>query len=281
MMRSHRRREVASGWMRWLNVGAARFLSVDGGVARHDTNLGIGGQNLTVIGHNDAEIDFATSQSLTGITLIDTSRIHLTSSGPQVLRVGNLNLGPDSTIDLATHSMIVQSTAAARAGILANTRSWIRSGRNHGAWNGSGITSSAAADDPTRNTGLAAIVNDRGDGSVVRGELGGMIPDANCILITWTYNGDGDLNGLLNADDYAIIDAAIGGGGATDYSTGDFDYSDTTNSDDYFLIDKAYSGQDAVFRMARRPCPPNRKSQLGTHSAASAIIAAPRWKFAQ
>src|SRR5207247_744493 len=103
--------------------------------------------------------------------------------GNQVLRTNSLSLGPDSVVNLGSHAMIVQSTAAGRAGVLANLRSWIRSGRNNAAWNGSGIVSSAAAADSSRNTGLAAIINDRGDGAVVRSELNGIAVDVNSILV--------------------------------------------------------------------------------------------------
>ena len=231
-----------------LNVGTGvNFVSIDGGVAQLDTNLGVGGGNLTVVGHNSAVINFASSQRLAGLTLTESARVNLTAVGSQVLRVNNLSLEPDSVVDIATHSMIVLGTLASRAGVLANIRSWIRSGRNGGAWNGGGIISTAAAADSSRNTGLAAIINDRGDGSVVRSELGGVPVDANSILIKWTYNGDSDLNGIINADDYARLDLAFASGsGPTDYFSGDFNYSNTTNSDDYFLIDKAYSGQGTV-----------------------------------
>jgi len=141
-----------------------------------------------------------------------------------VLRTNSLSLGPDCVIDVANHSMIIQSTAAGRAAALASIRSWIRSGRNNGAWNGSGINSSAAAADLSRITGLAAILNDGGDGSVVRSELGGLPVDVNSILIKWTYNGDGDLNGTLNADDYARIDVGFASQTSTDYYSGDFNF---------------------------------------------------------
>ncbi|HEV8292103.1 MAG TPA: hypothetical protein VGP94_09270, partial [Tepidisphaeraceae bacterium] len=238
---------VASGLgTLFLNVGVgANFVSLDGGTAQLDTNLGIGGGNLTVHVYNDAVLNFASSQRIAGLTLTETARVNLTAAGSQILRVTNLNLEPTTVLDLDSYSMIVQSTASGRSAALANIRSLIRSGRNNGAWNGNGIISSAAAADSSRNTGLAAIINDRGDGTVVRSELDGMAVDVNSILIKWTYNGDGDLSGTLNADDYARIDAGFASHSSTDYSSGDFNYTDTTNSDDYFMIDKAYSGQGA------------------------------------
>jgi len=109
---------------------------------------------------------------------------------------------------------------------------------------GFGIRSSAAASDPKRVTGLAAIVNDSGDGTTrVVTALDGESVDVNTILIKYTYNGDGDFSGTLTADDYARIDIGFASRSTTDYYSGDFNYTDTTNFDDFFIIDKAYAGQ--------------------------------------
>ena len=217
---------VASGLgTLFLNVGLGfNFVLLEGGTAQLDTNLGVGGVNLNVVAHNSAVLNFSSSQRLASLSLSDAARVNLTGAGNQVLQTNSLSLNPDCVIDVASHSMIIQSTAAGRAAVLASIRSWIRSGRNNGAWNGSGINSSAAAADLSRITGLAAILNDGGDGSVVRSELGGLPVDVNSILIKWTYNGDGDLNGTLNADDYARIDVGFASQTITDYYSGDFNF---------------------------------------------------------
>ncbi len=246
---------VASGLgTLFVNAGTgANFISIDGGSALLDTNLGVGGGNLNVYAFNAATLNFASSQRLASITLTESARVNLISAASQVLRVNALSMEPATTLDLGSHSLIVQSTADARASVLANLRSLVRSARHKGAWNGSGITSSAAASDGAHITGLATILNDRGDGSVVRSELSGMAVDANCILVKFTYNGDSDLNGTLDADDLARIDAGFATHSATDYFGGDFDYSDITNSDDYFLIDKAFWGQGSPLSAEAAP----------------------------
>ena len=265
---------VASGLgTLFLNVGTgANFLLLDGGTALIDTNPGIGGGNLSVHVTNSAVLNFATSQRLAGLTLSETARLNLAGAGDQVLRVNSLTLENGSVLDLATNSLILQSIPAGRAAALASVRSLIRSARNNGAWNGIGITSSAAAADTKRNTGLAAILNDRGDGTTVRSELEGMAVDINSILVKWTYNGDGNLDGTLNADDYARIDLGFASHAATDYYSGDFNYTDTTNSDDFFLIDKAFAGQGAPLSLAAAPA----SAQISKHRRRHLHHAAPR-----
>ncbi len=250
-----------------LNVGVgANFFALDGGSAQLDTNRGLGGVNLSVTVNNTAILNFPSSQRLASLNLNETAQVNLTAPAPasQVLKTNALNLGPDATLNLASHALIIQSTPAAKAATLASVRAWLSSGRNKGAWTGPGITSTAAAADPTHITGLAAIINDHGDGAPVRAELGGIPVDINTILIKYTYNGDGDLSGSLDADDYARIDLGFSTHpNPADYSTGDFDYTDTTNSDDYFLIDKAFFAQGGVL------------SQSPAASAESLAIEAP------
>ncbi|MCY2953030.1 MAG: hypothetical protein NTU53_13795, partial [Planctomycetota bacterium] len=62
------------------------------------------------------------------------------------------------------------------------------------------------------------------------------------VLLKYTWAGDGDFNGVINADDYHRIDSGyitqVGG-----YYNGDLNYDGVVNADDYFLIDSAYIGQ--------------------------------------
>jgi hypothetical protein len=94
---------------------------------------------------------------------------------------------------------------------------------------------------------LAAIINDNGSGVPLMGTFNGQSVDANAIVIKYTYDGDSDLDGDVDADDYARLDAAFAQrnnpGFVPSYRNGDIDYSGSVNSDDYFEIDQAYSTQ--------------------------------------
>ena len=59
-----------------------------------------------------------------------------------------------------------------------------------------------------------------------------------------TYNGDVDLDGRINADDYFAIDAGFLAQPPDPlYGQGDFNYDGKINADDYFLIDSSFVGQ--------------------------------------
>ena len=162
-------------------------------------------------------------------------------------------MGPDAVLDLFDNDLILQATASNRQTMLAMITDLIHSGRNGGAWNGKGIRSVMAAINALHSTGLAAILNDRGDGTVVVSQFGSETPDANAILVKYTYNGDGNLDGTINADDFALIDAGFATH-STGYHNGDFNYSGgAPNADDYFAIDKAYFDQAAPLSSPQAP----------------------------
>ena len=58
----------------------------------------------------------------------------------------------------------------------------------------------------------------------------------------YTWNGDANLDGVVNADDYFLVDGGFltqAGG----YRNGDLNYDGVVNADDNFLIDLAFLGQ--------------------------------------
>jgi hypothetical protein len=67
------------------------------------------------------------------------------------------------------------------------------------------------------------------------------------VLVRYSYNGDVNGDGRVNADDYFRIDSSFGCplecGPNPTYFQGDLNFDDTFNADDYFLIDSAFLGQ--------------------------------------
>ena len=84
-----------------------------------------------------------------------------------------------------------------------------------------------------------------GLGATETGLFGGATVDGSSVLIKYTYAGDGNLDGEINADDYASIDFYAGTPGASGYGNGDFNYDGVINADDYSLIDFNNNSQGA------------------------------------
>src|SRR5262249_153683 len=131
--------------------------------------------------------------------------------------------------------------------VLAQLTGWITSARNLGPaiWQGQGLTSSIAASDAKKITGLAILLNDRGDGTPIQSSFKGHPLDVNSILVRYTYNGDLDLSGKVDSADYFLLDSGFLSGRAG-YQNGDVDYNGKINGADYFLIDSAFLGQTGI-----------------------------------
>jgi len=146
-------------------------------------------------------------------------------------------MGLTGSFDLNNNDLILHS------GDLSQLTDHLRSKR---------LFSSAATDFTT----LALTPNDRGNGSPIASQWSDIPLIPSDILIKYTWNGDANLDGIVNADDYFLVDSGFitqkGG-----WYNGDFNYDGTVNADDYFLIDSAFIGQTAILssRLAAVPEP--------------------------
>ena len=120
----------------------------------------------------------------------------------------SIDSSTDSTLDLTDNSLVVHS------GDLATLTSQVQSGLNRSGalWTGAGITSSTAAVDSNGITAVGIIPNDDGSGGALYGtwpvgaDSGGAVSVTNTdVLIKYTYYGDADLDGVVNAgQDYDL-----------------------------------------------------------------------------
>ncbi|MGE5611140.1 MAG: PEP-CTERM sorting domain-containing protein [Bacillota bacterium] len=159
-------------------------------------------------------------------------------------RLSNLNIASDGQLDLTNNALIIQADSSTRQAMFNQVSELIARGRNGGRdpWQGNGITSSTAAESFLK--GLAIILNDDGTGIPIYTSFGGQGVDANSILVKYTWNGDLDLNGKVDGDDYFLIDSGFLTR-SRGYRNGDINYDGVIDGDDYFLMDSAFLGQNA------------------------------------
>jgi len=187
-------------------------------------------------------LNFANGQTISSLTVPATGQLNLPAGG-KVLKLKTLSIA--GALNISDNDLLIQSDAANWQNILNSITALVASGRNGGAWNGIGINSATAAANAKRATGLAAIANRSTGGAPLYSDFDGQSVDENSILVKYTWSGDANADGQLNADDYAAIDAGFAAH-STGYGNGDFNYSGgAPNADDYFVIDLAYSNQDA------------------------------------
>jgi hypothetical protein len=162
-------------------------------------------------------------------------------------KVSSLTVG--GRLDLTDNKLIVASgTVGSWNGVnYDGVAGLIKAGRNFGSWDGSGIiTSMTAAGAPNSVASLAvAAAGDVGYGGTRT--FGGQSVAAGDVLVMYTYTGDANLSGKIDADDYFQIDSHYNksADSAKSWLNGDFNYDGKINGDDYFLIDNAYAGQGA------------------------------------
>jgi uncharacterized membrane protein len=240
--------------------GGNDTLNVNGGTFSFNTDIGIAAPNLAIFVNGGGSLNFVASQHLGSLTLTGGAKAALLANGSRFIRAGSVFIATTATLDLADNGLILPSTAANRFANLSTLSALIKSGRRTGDWNGPGLTSSAAAGRANHVAGLAAMLNDKGNGSPLYPTFDGEPVDANSILVKYTYNGDADLSGKIDADDYFRIDNGFALKLAG-YRNGDFDFNDVVDADDYFLIDRAFAGQTGVLAgPSPQPSPARRGS---------------------
>jgi hypothetical protein len=190
---------------------------------------------LSLLGNSSATFNAGVTR-LASLGL-DLSSATLTAGAGRVLVTRSLVLTNGSSLDLSDNDMVIDYTGASPATTIAG---YLGSGRAAGAWNGAGINSSAAAGNALQNTGLGMLEASQYAG----GTFSGVAIDSTAILVKYTYNGDTDLNGVVDFDDYARIDTGFLGGGSS-WFEGDSDYNGVIDFDDYALIDAAFVTQGA------------------------------------
>ena len=171
----------------------------------------------------------------------------------------------DSLLDLMSGDLIVDY-AEAGPSLLPDIMAWLAAGLNlpSGYWDGFGLTSSAATSHPQGLTAVGVI--DNSDPNVKIGgltEFAGVPVDETSVLAAYTWWGDANLDGVVDSNDYDMIDTAwllwknegrVPEGGFR-WAVGDFNYDGTINSNDYDKIDNAWILSQGAPVAAGAPAP--------------------------
>ncbi|MBE3070943.1 MAG: PEP-CTERM sorting domain-containing protein, partial [Planctomycetes bacterium] len=160
--------------------------------------------------------------------------------------VRELVVGATGKIDLTRGNLVVNYNPANGPSPYDTVLAQVKAGLGTGTWNGThGITSSVAATNAQSLFGVACIDNTM---AIVGGftDLEGTAVDASSILLKFTYWGDANLDGVIDANDYDRIDKYyLFPPAVMTWGHGDFNYDGVIDANDYDKIDKAYLFQAA------------------------------------
>ena len=200
---------------------------------------------LALSATNSASVHLLDAQRLLRLSISHAARVALTPGGNNALSTSALLIESDASLDLADNDLIITSDSAHRDAVLSTINGYITVALDGPSdpWQEQGLTSSAARSTP--HTTLAAVINDKGPGQgPLFTDFANQPVNINDVLVKYTWDGDANLDGLVNADDYFLIDSGyITQKG--NYYNGDLNYDQTVNADDYFLIDSSYIAQSA------------------------------------
>jgi len=207
-------------------------------VVNADFSTATGWSNATVRLHNNAHIFFNSTQTLADLELHDHSAasdaLGNTTTLGNMLKLSGLAIDSTATLDLGDNAMILHYIPSQEAAAKSLISGLVTSGYASGAWNGLGIDSSAAANDPSHNTALGwfdqyevGVVSVNGDSAD--------LADGYEMVVKYTVYGDADLSGKIDASDSSQMSYGMHGGG-TGWGFGDFNYDGHIDSTDSQIL---------------------------------------------
>ncbi|WP_428938044.1 autotransporter-associated beta strand repeat-containing protein [Fontivita pretiosa] len=235
------------------------YNTVLGGAIRVTTDHRIGalgGTGVTYVGDGAELIAKSVRQHMLkieagGVTTILPNGTDAATSRLDILAIDERS--PGAKLDLNDNDLVVNT------GSLTNLTRVLKAGLENGGafdWRGKGIASSKASD-RNRDAGsflyaLGIIANDLsqvGGSGPIYTSFSGETLSGNELLVKFTYFGDADLSGTIDATDYSLIDNGYVNS-LTGWINGDFDYSGVIDATDYALIDNAYVNQSGALAEA-------------------------------
>lgn len=187
------------------NSGTTVFNSDAGSASSYTLTVNAGGGSVA----------FVSSQHLLALNLSGIGQGHIvTLYTPVTLEVKSLSISGSAALDIGGNMLVVDYSGSSP---LNSIRDDLKN---------KSIFSSIAKADTQHRLGIAYI----DDGSSITAEV--------------KYLGDANMDGVVNADDYALIDRSFAKQLASAYWTdGDFNYDGIVNGADYLLMDQVFLHQ--------------------------------------
>ena len=149
-----------------------------------------------------------------------------------------LSVAATAQLNLGGNDLIVRGGAASG---LTTVSKLVAAGFAGGTWAGTGIASSAAAADPAHVSALATVLGSTAAVTTVDGTSLG----STDVLVRYTYYGDANADGVVNAADYVRTDTGFVTR-LTGWANGDFNYDGSVDGSDYSLIDNAFNRESGL-----------------------------------
>ena len=210
--------------------GATDTLTVEGGSPTLTNDIGADGSSFSVEVSTGATLNFDSTEHLSSLSIDSGATATMLGNGTRALVTSGLTIagslgGWTGQLDLTNNSLIVHN------GDLPTLTDQVRSGFDGGDWLGQGIASSAAATDTTNLTALGVIQNSTDgtpSGPALYSSFASQSVTDTDVLVSYTFYGDANLSGHVDASDYSLIDNGYLND-LTGWYNGDFNYDGIVN----------------------------------------------------
>lgn len=168
-----------------------------------------------------------------------TTQILPNGTASALSTVKTLSISNGATLDLTNNDMVIDWSSTDPTTAIG---ALLKNSYDGGKWDLPGLNSSAAAGNPLVTLGYA-------DNSILKaGTFDGQSVDQTSTLVKYTYVGDANLDGVVNAADLALMSS-----GGTTWMQGDFNYDGVVNADDYAMFALSLAAQGAPITPAPEP----------------------------
>jgi autotransporter-associated beta strand protein len=144
----------------------------------------------------------------------------------------SVDSGSGSKLDLSNNALAINYSGTSPNSTI---RSLLISGRAGGNWNGPGIDSSTAAAD-AGSAHKTALGYAEASAVGITSSFFGQPVDSTTELIRYTYLGDANLDGKVNALDFNAVATNFGNVSTREWDQGDFNYDGMTNTLDFTAL---------------------------------------------
>jgi hypothetical protein len=230
---------VAAGNARLDILAGQVLLKSDVGATSPNLRIHVIGGSLTM----------QSTEQLAALEVDDSRTATVSPNGQRVIKTVALDLHSTGRLDLTDNKLITdKAPGTATGGVYDGLQREVQRARAGTAWNQPGLTTSMADAKTGKTTiGVSTGKQIRNLGPTQTALWGGQIITATSTLAMYTYAGDANLDGTIDAGDYGIIDNFVQVAGASGYGNGDFNYDGFIDAGDYGIIDNNIQAQGAPF----------------------------------
>jgi hypothetical protein len=217
------------------------------------TDLTTNNLSLTKIGGGTATVTNVRTGSAGVAVDSGTLKVAPNATAAGASKVATLAIGPSARFDLTNNKLITDTPVGTFSGGAYNgVQGEVARAYDFGAWDKPGLMTSMPDAGPLVGTTTIGV----SDGKTVlflgpteTGTFAGQTVTSSSTLAVYTYAGDVNFDGLVDASDYGIIDNYFQFPGTTGYANGDFNYDGVIDAGDYGIIDNTFQLQGAPIPM--------------------------------